>query len=206
MHRRSDRVAAPTPDPGTARTISRMRWMPRLLLATTGVVTLFAYLVVVDLGMHAGRVHRGVEVAGLDIGGLTELDAFEALRERQELLEEIPLVFIATGFDCRTMPGDLGWDPKPFNTAQAAMEIGREGVLDGLRERIDAWIDGARVRWVDSLDASEVDEFLDYCERNALVVNAEVNRPKLRYRIRRAIVTYPRGPLDFEVPLLREPS
>jgi hypothetical protein len=176
----------------------------RVALAAAGLAGLLAYVALVDVGMHAGRVHRGVKVAGFDVGGLTELEAFDALRERQALLEDQPLVFTATGFDCRTLPEDLGWDPKPFNTVQDAMEIGRNGVFDGLRERIDAWVGGAKVGWAGTVDPALVDDFLDYCQRNAQVVNREIDRGKLRYRIRRAIVTYPRGPLDFKVPLIRE--
>ncbi len=174
----------------------------RVGLGAAGIVALLVYLVIVDLGMHAGRVHRGVAVAGFDVGGLTELEAFEALRDRQTLLEKVPVVFIANGFDCRAEPLDLGWDPRPFNTAKDAMEVGRNGLVDGLRERFDAWFGGVRVGWAGTVDPKEVDDFLDYCERNALVVNARVDRAKLRFRIRRAIVTYPRGSLDFKVPLL----
>ena len=175
----------------------------RLALGAVALVAFLGYLVVVDLGMHAGRVHRGVNVAGFDVGGLTEIEAFDALRERQELLEETPVVFIANGFDCRALPTDLGWSPQPFNTARDAMEVGRNGVFAGLRERIDAWFGGVRIGWAGTVDPGEVDEFLDYCEENAAVVNATIDRPKFRYRIRRAIVTYPRSPLDFKVPLER---
>lgn len=176
----------------------------RVSIAIAAVVALLVYAVIVDLGMHAGRVHRGVAVAGFDIGGLTELEAFEALEERQALLEEQAVIFIANGFDCRATPGDLGWNPQPFNTARDAMEIGRNGVFAGLRERFDGWFGGVKVGWAGTVDPDEVDEFLDYCERNATIVNARVDRPKLRFRIRRAIVTYPRGALDFKVPLLKE--
>jgi hypothetical protein len=176
----------------------------RVALGVLGLLGLGAYLVVVDLGMHAGRVHRGVAVAGFDIGGLTEIEAFEALQDRQELLEDTAIVFIANGFDCRALPSDLGWSPQPFNTARDAMEIGRNGIVAGLRERVDAWLGGVKVGWAGTVEPDEVDDFLDYCEENAAVVNATVNRPKLRYRIRRAIVTYPRSPLDFKVPLVRD--
>ena len=175
----------------------------RLSLGALALVALLGYAVVVDLGMHAGRVHRGVEVAGFDVGGLTELEAFDALQERQELLEEVPVVFIAVGFDCRAMPADLGWSPQPFNTAAAAMEVGRGGVFSAIRERIDAWFGGYKMGWAGTVDPRKVSEFLDYCEENASVVNATVDRAKLRFRIRRAIVTYPRGALDFKVPLER---
>ncbi len=178
----------------------------RLALGALALVTLLGYIVVVDLGMHAGRVHRGVSVAGFDIGGLTELEAFDALQEHRELLEDTPVVFNATGFDCRALPTDLGWSPQPFNTARDAMEVGRNGVFAGLRERIDAWFGGYRIGWAGTVDPGKVDEFLDYCEENAAVVDATIDRPKLRYRIRRQIVTYPRTPLDFEVPLLRGPG
>lgn len=176
----------------------------KLVLGLAALVGLLVYLVIVDLGMHAGRVHRGVNVAGFDIGGLTEIEAFEALQERQALLEDTPIVFIANGFDCRALPSDLGWSPQPFNTAQQAMEIGRDGILSGLRERVEAWIDGVKIGWAGTVEPAEVDEFLEYCEDNAAVVNATVDRPKLRYRIRRAIVTYPRSPIDFKVPLVKD--
>lgn len=176
----------------------------RLVLVALGLVALLAYLVVVDLGMHAGRVHRGVNVAGFDIGGLTELEAFDALRDRQELLEDTPIVFISPGFDCRGLPTDVGWSPQPFNTASDAMEVGRGGILSGLRERIDAWIGGYRIGWAGTVDPAKVDDFLEYCEENAAVVNATIDRAKLRYRIRRAIVTYPRTAVMFKVPLQRD--
>lgn len=186
----------------------------RVALVVLGLVAVFAYLVVVDLGMHAGRVHRGVNVAGFDVGGLTEIEAFDALRERQQLLGETPVVFIANGFDCRALPAvpegeddedvpDLGWSPQPFNTARDAMEVGRGGLFEGLRERFDAWFGGVRIGWAGTVDPAKVDDFLDYCEENAEVVDVTIDRPKLRYRIRRAIVTYPRGPIDFKVPLER---
>lgn len=181
-----------------------MKWLSRLALVLAGVTAVFVYLVVVDLGMHAGRVHRGVEVAGFDVGGLTELEAFEALRERQELLEATAVVFIENGFDCRARPEGLGWSPRPFNTARDAMEIGRKGVVSGLRERIDAWFGGIKIGWAGTVDPAAVGRFLDYCERNASIVGATVDRGKLRYRIRRQIVTYPRSPVDFKVPLIRE--
>ncbi|HYO60783.1 MAG TPA: hypothetical protein VEU29_02670 [Actinomycetota bacterium] len=189
----------------------------RAALGLLALIAVAAYLVIVDLGMHAGRVHRGVEVAGLDVGGLTELEAFDALRERQELLAETPVVFISPGFDCRVMPADpgeiedesipdLGWSPQPFNTARDAMEIGRNGVFAGLRERVEAWLGGVRIGWAGTVDPDKVDEFLDYCERNARVVDATIDRAKFRYRIRRAVVTYPRSAVDFKVPLERSPG
>lgn len=182
----------------------RSQLRAKLALGAAAAVGLVVYLVIVDLGMHAGRVHRGVKVAGFDIGGLTELEAFDALRERQELLEETPIVFLANGFDCRALPTSLGWSPQPFNTARDAMEIGRDGILAGLRERIDAWVGGIKMGWAGTVDPAKVDRFLDYCEENARVVGVTVDRAKLRFRIRRAIVTYPRSTLDFKVPLLKE--
>lgn len=179
-------------------------FLVRVVLAVAALAGLLAYLVVVDLGMHAGRVHRGVTVAGFDVGGLTELEAFEALRERQALLESAAVVFIANGFDCRTIPEDLGWNPQPFNTVQDAMEVGRGGVIEGLRERFAGWFGGVKVGWAGGADPALVDDFIDYCERNAEVINADVDRGKLRYRVRRALVTYPRSPLDFKVPVLFE--
>lgn len=176
----------------------------RVALAAAALASMCAYLLILDLGVHAGRVHRGVHVGGFDIGGLTEQEAGAVLTDRQEFLEGMPVVLVANGFDCRTLPEDVGWDPKPFNTAGAAMEVGRSGLWSGLVERIEGWFGGVKVGWAGTVDPSEVDDFLEYCQENADVLGVEVDRAKLRYRLRRAIVTWPRSSIDFKVPLVRE--
>ncbi|MCA1704987.1 MAG: hypothetical protein LC808_17680, partial [Actinobacteria bacterium] len=72
-----------------------------LLLLLVG---LLLYLLLVDLGVNAGRVHYGVTVGGYDVGGHTYPETFELLRERGKELEKAPIVLGAEGFDCRFTP------------------------------------------------------------------------------------------------------
>lgn len=174
----------------------------RILLAVAGVLALGAYLVVVELGMSAGRIHHGVEVAGLDVGGLTFAEAEDYLAREGRKLEQQPIVFIANGFDCRDIPGRLGWGPQPYDTAAAALEVGRGDLFSAVRERVEAWFGGVRIGWAGKPDPRRVGRFLNYCEDNAAAAGAQIDRPKLRYRLRRAIETWPRREL-FKIPLLR---
>ena len=161
-----------------------------------------AYLVLFDLGVNAGRVHRGVTVDGFDIGGQTFAEAEETLTRRGQELKTTPIIFGAEGFDCRFIPGRIGWGPQPHDTAEAAMAVGRPiASIDSLAERIDAWFDGVGVSWADEPDPASVEKILDECDKNARALGAQLNRDRLRYLIGRAIVTWPR-PAPFPVPFI----
>jgi hypothetical protein len=43
-----------------------------------GVAGVLVYVLIVDFGISAGRIHHGVSVAGVDLRGLTEAEAGES--------------------------------------------------------------------------------------------------------------------------------
>ncbi len=172
----------------------------RAALALAALFGVVVYLVIVDYGISAGRIHHGVEVAGFDVGGMTFAEAEEYLTRQGEKLEDTPILFVAHGFDCRDVPRNLGWGPQPYDTAAAALDVGRGDVLTSLSERVRAWFGGVRIGWAGKPDPRKVGRFLNYCEENAAAVGAELNRAKLRYRVRRAIETWPRREF-FRIPL-----
>ena len=161
-----------------------------------------AYLIVVDLGISAGQVHHGVHIANdlqLDLGGLTREEATAALEERELELAEAPVFFTKEGFECEFLPGDLGWDGRPFETAVAAFRIGRgESPLRALGTRIKAWFGGVQIDWIDDLDSTAVSRFIDDCEVQATALGYNLKRFRLRKKIARAITTWPRR--AFNIP------
>ena len=160
---------------------------------------LIAYLVVLDYGINAGRIHHGVNVRGIDVGGLTKEEATELLAERGEAFAESPIILTREGFSCNFIPSELGWDARPFETAVAAYRVGRgESWFAALGARAKAWFAGATVPWNDRVDAHEMRILLDRCEREASALGYEMRRYRLRKLIREAI-TSPRSPVTIPV-------
>jgi hypothetical protein len=161
------------------------------------------FLVIVDLGVNAGRIHYGVSVEKVDVGGLTAPEAADRLREHGLRLKSTAITFSAPGASCSFIPGQLGWGPQPADTTKLALAVGREGFpFAALADRARAWLGGVKVGWAGSPDPAEVDEFLDDCEESASGQGLVIDRAQLRYRVRRAIVTWPR-PVSFRFPLER---
>jgi hypothetical protein len=168
-----------------------------VLIALIG---LGAFLLIVEFGVSAGRIHYGVEVGEIDVGGLTLSEAEELLDRRGNKLKTTPIVFGAEGFDCRFTPEEVGWGPQPFDTATAAMEVGRPLLsVDSLGERVDAWFSGIKLNWGEP-DPELVERIVDSCERNSRGLNLTIDRERLGKWISKAIVTDPRPPM-FPVPL-----
>ena len=163
-------------------------------LGVLAVLLAAGYLIVVDLGIHAGRIHRGVRIdGGISVGGLTLTEATEKLAGIEEGMERDPLVFVTEGFDCRFTPEELGFDAKPPATARRAMQVGREdGPLGALYERIKAWFGGVTVEWTDPQNPRKVSRFVRDCEELGAAFGVDVDRPRLRFLVKKAIVEWPR--------------
>ena len=156
-------------------------------------VALVGYLVVLDLGVSAGRVHHGVSVSGIDIGGLSFPDAFDLLSARGEELSEAPIQFVSQDLNLSFLPEDVGWTPQPFDTTEEAMRVGRDDAPFGaLSDRVRAWVSGVTVGWQGNPDADLVTELMDEWDVQAAALGRMIDRGRLRYRIRTAIEQYPR--------------
>jgi hypothetical protein len=158
------------------------------------------WVVLLDFGVNAGRIHYGVHVRGVAVGGMTLEEAMEVLQERGEELRYEPVVMSAEGMECSFIPDNIGWGPKPKSTAEAARDVGFEGgMFSALGDRLRAWFQGVRVDWAGEPKFWKVTPLIDECERQADALQLELDRYKLRRRMRRAIVTWPRR--IFEIPV-----
>ena len=172
------------------------------VVVVSSLLGLIAYGLLLEFAINAGRVHRGVSVEGFDIGGLNYAEAAAALNERGTAMKLAPMIFTTEGFDCRFTPEDIGWGPQPADTADTAMEVGRDdGVLDALQERMKAWTEGVTIVWAGSPDTARVGRELNRCEKQAAGLGLEIDRPKLRFAIKQTIVTWPREPVP--IPLVQ---
>jgi hypothetical protein len=167
-------------------------------------LALAVFVLIVDLGVNAGRIHYGVSVGTVDVGGLTEAEATEVLKRIGEKMKTTPVVFSRKGVALRLVPTRVGWGPQPSDSAQAAMAVGRSGgVLTALADRLRAWFGGARVGWAGSPDAKRVGKLLNRWQRRAQRAGLGILRAELRYKIRRVIQTWPRK-ASYRIPITRQ--
>jgi hypothetical protein len=166
-------------------------------------LVLTGYLVLIDLGLSAGRVHQGVRVDGVDLGGLTLAEAVALLEDAGEELKQEEIVPTAEGFDCRFTPEEVGWGPQPFDTVEKAMRVGREDAPFGaLADRVRAYVEGVEVDWAGKPDQQGVARLLNRCEERAGALGVLIDRRELRYKVRQAITST--GRRTFQIPLLEE--
>jgi len=108
------------------------------------VCAIIAVLVAADFWLNSGKIHRGVEVGNVSLGGKTPAEAREAVRDQVVgPLEEIE--FSDPGQFSRTAK-EMGVDFNIARTVNQAYAVGREGnVLDRLSERLRASFGGATI-------------------------------------------------------------
>lgn len=180
--------------------------MSRASYAVIGLVAvagLLVYLTIIDLGVSAGRIHHGVSVQGIDVGGLTETEAASVLRRSGRERRGIRVYFGRAGLRRLSFtPKEIGWWPHAEATAAAAMQVGREGSpLEAVFERVRGWLGGVAIGWIGSPRVGKVDRVLDRWEAIAHKHGLDINRGFLRYKIRRAVTFHPPQSL-FRIPLV----
>ena len=108
------------------------------------VCALVAVLVAADFWLNSGKVHRGVEVGNVSLGGMEPAEAREVVRERAlGPLQDIEL----TGPDRFSRPAEeLGMNFHVDATVDKAYAVGREGNLaERLGERLRAAFPGITI-------------------------------------------------------------
>src|SRR5687767_1027733 len=103
----------------------------RLLTRVLLVVALFLAAGVAGLALyassHQGRIYQGVQVAGLDLGGLSPADARTRLEEHFTEYAVRPLTLTAGDQSFEITPAEAGARLDSATTIDAAMNWGRQG-------------------------------------------------------------------------------
>lgn len=179
----------------------RLSRTAKIVLGLSGVLAICLFLVIADLGMNAGRIHYGVRLDHIDLGGLTEPEAVEVLEQRGMEMSQAPIFFHKQGVKCTFLPPAVGWKPRARAAAAEALAVGRQGsLLHAGGQRLRSWFGGTKVRWPNSSKPRGIAAVLDQCESRAASVGLKIARWKMRMRIKRALVTWPRHP--FRIPFM----
>jgi hypothetical protein len=166
------------------------------MLWAVAFLAVVVYLVVVDFGISAGRIHHGVTVNGVELGGLTRAEALVRLRPRALDLSYAPVSLIGHGLDRSLRPTEVVWRPLPGRTAAAALAVGRTGgPLDALWDRFRSWFVPVEVDWIGRPNADAMVKFVSQVDRDAGERDLVVDRALLRRRLKQALATWPRRPV-----------
>ena len=108
------------------------------------ICAIVAVLVAADFGLNTGKIHRGVEVGSVSLGGKTPAEARQIVRDQvmgplREIDFDGPAHFTRKA-------GEMGVSFNIDQTVDKAYAVGREGnILDRLSERLRASFGGATI-------------------------------------------------------------
>lgn len=125
------------------------------------VVLLLLVAVGVEVGFSAGRVHPGVSVAGVAIGGMTQQDAAAAIESGIAPMLAAPVTVTASGQEWQVTAAQVGASVDASALASQAYSIGRGGdILAAFGERMGAWFGREHMALAVSADESLMSAFL----------------------------------------------
>jgi hypothetical protein len=174
--------------------------MAKFLIAAAAVVALLAYVVVLDLGINAGRIHRGVAVGDVEVGGMTQSEAVEFLTDVGRDMRNSSITFTAGDVEVEVLPADLKWWPYAEDMAKKAMDVGRTGgVMNAASERWKSWVSGITVNW-GRAGPKLVDRQIEEMSTELASQGYELDEQEMFRVLRHAIWQWPRR-AAYEIPL-----
>ena len=115
----------------TLRRTERRRRSTRfkVLVGVGSVVAVIVLALVVESAISYGKVHPGVSVSGISLGGLTENEVADTLAAYVADVQVSPIKLTGGGKSWDIMPADVGTAMDVAGAVSAAMDVTREGNL-----------------------------------------------------------------------------
>jgi len=104
-------------------------WRKTLVLVLAVVCAFVALLLVADYSKSYGRIHRGVEVGSVNVGGKTLEEARRVVEERAASLPEKIRLFRGSGEFTYDTVDEIGVDFDIEASVDQAYAVGREGSI-----------------------------------------------------------------------------
>lgn len=115
------------------------------LIAGAVLLGIVVLLVGAEFALSSGRIHPGVTVSGVKVGGMTPSHAKSVLEGALPKVAK-PVEVVYEGKTWKVEPDDVGLDFDFEKTTEAAMTVGRgDDLLVSAGERVRAWAAGVEV-------------------------------------------------------------
>lgn len=107
-----------------------------ILIAIGAVIAVFVLAILIDSASYYNKVHGGVSVSGVDLGGKTKDEAIASVNALVDESRNNPITLTASSKSWTLMPDDVGTSMDVESAVKAAMAVTREnGFFAGLRTR-----------------------------------------------------------------------
>jgi vancomycin resistance protein YoaR len=115
----------------------------------------------VDVATGAGRVHPGVRVGPVDVGGLSLKEATDVIGSAVASASAEPVSLAVGGDEWEITSEQIGLSVDATGMAEAAYAVGRGGFRDVVVDRIAAWLGRARLPLDLAIDDAALEATLD---------------------------------------------
>jgi hypothetical protein len=174
--------------------------LARATIIAASAAAFVLYLVILDLGVNAGRIHRGVSVGDVEVGGMTQAEAVGYLAEVGREMRNESITFVTEDLEFHVLPADLNWWPYAEDSARRAMAVGRSGsVAHAASQRWRAWLSGVTVTWEQAGDRRVVEKINELSSELA-AAGHQLDEAAMRKVLHAAIWAWPRRDA-YEIPL-----
>lgn len=143
---------------GIDRLPAGVKWT---LVVVGAVVALALAATAVDLVAFAGRIHPGVSVGDIALGGMTRDAARQAIAERTAERLSLPVTVQADGVTWDVRAEDVALSLDATAHAEAAFAVGRGEFASAARDRLRALFGGVRIPFAPACDEDALARVLD---------------------------------------------
>lgn len=131
------------------------------LVAVVAVVAVAGVGLGLDYGLNAGKVHRGVSVLGVNLGGVSQAQAAEKIATHFQTSLDNEIVLSYDGSEWTVTGSQLGVSYNAQKMAADAYSVGRSGsLLAQVRDRFHAVVSGEEIAVESSVDEEASTAFL----------------------------------------------
>jgi vancomycin resistance protein YoaR len=157
----NERATTQKREPARVRRRRRLRKRLRILIAVASVLALVAFAYLLDSAIYYNKVHAGVSVSGLKLGGLTKDEAAAALNRYVSAAETSPIVLKSGDDTWPLMPDEVGTDIDVAQAVTDAMDVTRGSniLMDAVR-RVKLYFSDIDVPLSGTVDTVLMDHFL----------------------------------------------
>jgi len=148
-------------------------WARTTLISVVLACAVVAAGVATDVAVSFGRIHPGVYIGDLDVGGMTVDEAAGAIDELVAARTAEPLVVTANGASWEVTAADIGFAVDAQALANGAYAHGRGALGDAILERLDAFLRGITVPLTVGCDEEAMSALIT--DINTVVATAPVN-------------------------------
>jgi vancomycin resistance protein YoaR len=129
-----------------------------VLLAIMAVLGIMVILMGVDAFSSAGRVHPGVTVGGVAVGGKTPTEAMQILKTELPKKAAVPITVSQGAKSWTIKASDIDATFEYRRLLEAAMAIGRSSTVGtSLGQRFHSWFGGTAISAIATADAGKLD-------------------------------------------------